>query len=63
MEQAVKAAYKAGASREDLLASVEVARRRAELPAVTLSCAYATVHAWRWMMARRIQHQRELAQP
>jgi len=30
-EQAVKAAYKVGASREDLLAAVEIARRRAEV--------------------------------
>jgi len=59
-EQAVKAAYKVGASREDLLAAVEIARRRAEIPAATLSHAYATVHAWHWLAARRMEHRRNL---
>ncbi len=59
-EQAVKAAYAAGASREDLLRAVEIGRCLAEVPGPFLAQAYAAVHAWYWMVARRAVHHREL---
>ena len=59
-EQAVKAAYKAGAVREELLTAVEIGRCLAYVSAPLVSQAYATVHAWHWMVARRAEHQRDL---
>ncbi len=59
-EQAVKTAYKAGALREELLTAVEIGRCLADVPAPIVSQAYATVHAWHWMVARRAEHQRDL---
>ena len=52
-ERLVKAAYEAGASREDLLTAVEVARVLADAPGPVVVEAYATVHTWRWVAARR----------
>ena len=59
-EATVKAAYAVGADREDLLMAVEVARILTEVPAAVVAQAYATIHAWHWMAARRPAHQREL---
>lgn len=53
-DRIVKAAYNAGASREDLLAAVEVARVLADAPGPLVVQAYAAIHAWRWIEARRL---------
>jgi alkylhydroperoxidase/carboxymuconolactone decarboxylase family protein YurZ len=59
-EEAVKTAYEAGASREELLLAVDSARHLTQIPALTLGQAYATIHAWHWMESRRAWHRREL---
>ncbi len=59
-ERTVKAAYAAGASREELLTAAEVGRCLAEIPRAVVSLAYATVHAWNWMAVRRLAECREL---
>jgi hypothetical protein len=51
-EWLVKAAYGAGACREDLLAAVESGRLLGDPPEPVVAEAYATVHAWRWMTSR-----------
>lgn len=51
-EWLVKAAYSAGASRDDLIAAAEAGRRFADVPERLVALAYATVNAWRWMAAR-----------
>ena len=56
----VKAAYGAGATREDLLAAVEVARVLADAPGPLVVQAYAAIHAWRWIEARRLAPRRSL---
>lgn len=53
IEDAVKAAYRAGATRDTLLMAVEVARQVVEVPGPVVARAYATVHQWSWMAARR----------
>ena len=57
----VKNAYEAGASREELLSTVDSAKEQAAIPAPVLARAYATIHTWYWMESRRRWHQRELA--
>lgn len=49
----VKAAYAAGASREELLGAVEVARVLAGASGAVVVQAYAAIHAWHWIAARR----------
>ncbi len=51
-EEAVNAAYEAGASREDLLCTVEVGGALGQVPLGLLAQAYATRHARHWMAAR-----------
>ncbi len=58
-EQTVKAAYAAGASREDLLTAVEVGRCLGDVPGPVVKRAYATVHTWNWMASRRLAERRE----
>ena len=48
-EWLVKAAYAAGATREDLFTAVESGRLLGEPPAPIVTEAYATVHAWQWL--------------
>lgn len=52
----VKAAYGAGASREDLLVAVETGWRLGDPPEPITAGAYAAVHAWQWMANRRAVH-------
>jgi alkylhydroperoxidase/carboxymuconolactone decarboxylase family protein YurZ len=59
-ERAVKEAYKAGASREEMLTAVDIARGMAPASDAVVSQAYATVHAWRWLAARRMEYRRDL---
>jgi hypothetical protein len=49
----VKAAYGAGASREDLLIAVKTGWRLGNPPEPITAEAYAAVHAWQWMANRR----------
>jgi hypothetical protein len=49
----VKAAYGAGASRENLLVAVETGRHLGDPPEPVTAEAYAAVHAWQWMVNRR----------
>lgn len=49
----IKAAYGAGASREDLLIAVETGWRLGNPPEPITAEAYAAVHAWQWMANRR----------
>ncbi len=61
-EEAVKGAYAAGASEEDLLVALEMGRLLSEVPAPVRTEAYATIHAWRWIEARRrVQGPRDVA--
>ena len=60
-EEAVKAAYEAGARREELLLAVDSARLLTPIPAPILERAYAAIHAWYWMESRRVWHRRDLA--
>lgn len=59
-EEVVKAAYEAGASREELLTALDSARLLAQIPAAILDRAYATIHSWYWMETRRVWHGGEL---
>ena len=49
----VKAAYGAGASRQDLVLAVETGRYLGNLPEPIAVLAYAAVQAWQWMASRR----------
>ncbi len=60
-EPIVKAAYRAGASREDLLTAVEVGRCLGTVPDPVIRQAYATIHAWSWIAARRAGLPQEVA--
>jgi alkylhydroperoxidase/carboxymuconolactone decarboxylase family protein YurZ len=60
-EQMVKAAYAAGASREELHTAVEVGRCLAEVPGPVVSLAHANVRAWHWMATRRLAGRGDLA--
>jgi hypothetical protein len=60
-DQVINAAYGAGASRDDLLRAIEAAQRLGDVPGPVLAQAYATIHAWYWMEARRLVHQGEMA--
>ena len=60
-QRAVKEAYKAGATREELLTAVEIGRAMGHSSGPVVSQAYASVHAWHWMAARRTEHRRNLA--
>jgi len=51
-EGLVKAAYEAGADREDLLTAVEIGRVIGEVSGPVLTEARATVQAWQWMVVR-----------
>jgi alkylhydroperoxidase/carboxymuconolactone decarboxylase family protein YurZ len=59
-QRAVKEAYKAGATREELLTAVEIGRVMGHVSGPVVSQAYATVHAWHWLAARRMEHLRNL---
>jgi alkylhydroperoxidase/carboxymuconolactone decarboxylase family protein YurZ len=59
-DRIVKASYSAGAAREDLLGAVEVARVLADAPGPLVVQAYAAIHAWRWIEARRLAPRRSL---
>lgn len=52
-EDAVRAAYEAGADRDTLLMAVDVAGGGARVPAAIAGQAYAAVHRWQWIAARR----------
>ena len=60
---AVRAAYAAGAEREDLLVALDMARLMAEVPAPLVTQAYAAIHVgdWHWIAARRVASRRALA--
>ena len=60
-DQLVKAGYRAGASREDLLIAVETGRLLGDPPKPVVADAYATVHAWQWMASRCTAHSDESA--
>ncbi len=62
-EPAVKAAYVAGASRETLLMAIDVARQLAEVPAPVAAEAFAAVHRWSWIAARRWEGRRPFVNP
>ncbi len=62
-EHVVKTAYIAGASRDDLLTACEIARFLADVAEPVLTEAGVAAHAWDWMVARRLEHQRSLAPP
>jgi hypothetical protein len=62
-EHLVRKAYIAGASREDLLTALEIARVLADVPDPVLTEARATIYAWHWIVGRRFEHQRSLAPP
>ena len=53
LEPMVKAAYGAGASREDLLTAVQVGRCLGAVPGPVVRQAYVAIHAWSWIAARR----------
>ena len=53
LEWLVKAAYSAGATRDDPVRAVEVGGMRGNLSDHLLILAYATVNAWQWMALRR----------
>lgn len=50
----VEAAYRAGASQEDLLGAVEVARVLADAPGPLVVQAYVAVQSWHRIAARRL---------
>jgi alkylhydroperoxidase/carboxymuconolactone decarboxylase family protein YurZ len=52
--QLIKAAYQAGATREDLLTAVEIGRMFGEPSRTVLAEAYATIHAWQWIAVRSL---------
>ncbi len=60
-EHVVKTAYIAGVGRAELLTAVEIGRLLVDLPEAIVTQAYATIHAWHWLVARRLEHQRSLA--
>ena len=53
LDRTIKAAYQAGASREDLITAVEIARAVSDVPGSVVAQAYASIHAWHWIAARR----------
>ncbi len=53
LDSVVQSAYRAGADRSDLLVALEVAKVLAEVPRPVLADAYASIHAWHWIAARR----------
>jgi hypothetical protein len=54
-EQAIKAAYEAGAPREELFLAAGSARLLTQIPAPILEKAYAAIHAWYWMERVRVE--------
>jgi hypothetical protein len=52
-EPAVKAAYEAGADRDTLLMTVDIARHIAHVPIPVVAQAYGAVHRWSWIRARQ----------
>lgn len=60
-EDAVQLCYHAGASREDLLTAAEIGRILAEVPDPVMVRAYATIHAWQWIVPGRGQPRRQMA--
>ena len=60
IDEAVKAAYRSGANREDLLSAVEIARRIGSPEEAALARAYAAIHDWHWMVARRCKDREAL---
>jgi alkylhydroperoxidase/carboxymuconolactone decarboxylase family protein YurZ len=61
LERLVKAAYAAGASREDLFSAIELCRQQAHVPGPVVARAYEMIHAWHWMVARRNDHLWDIA--
>ncbi|OGB92565.1 MAG: hypothetical protein A3H39_07270 [candidate division NC10 bacterium RIFCSPLOWO2_02_FULL_66_22] len=59
-EGLVKAAYEAGADREDLLTAVEIGRVIGEVSGPVLTEACATVQAWQWMVVHRLTHRADV---
>lgn len=51
-EWLVKAAYRAGAEMDDLLAAVEIGRLIGEPPEPVVTEASATAHLWHWIALR-----------
>ena len=60
-DRLVKAGYRIGASREDLLTAVETGRLLGDPTEPVVADAYATVHAWHWMASRGPAHSDESA--
>jgi hypothetical protein len=60
-EDAVKLAYHAGASQEDLLTAAEIGRALANVPDPVVVQAYATIQAWHWITPGGVGHRPELA--
>ena len=52
-EPVVISAYSAGADLADFLVAVEIAKALSEVPPPILARAYASIHAWHWIAARR----------
>jgi len=57
-EQAIKAAYEAGAPREEFFPAADSARLLTQIPAPILEKAHAAIHAWYWMESRRVWERR-----
>lgn len=55
-ERVIKAAFSAGASRQDLLIAVEIGRFLGGPPETVVAEASTTVHAWQWMASRQTVH-------
>jgi hypothetical protein len=60
-ERLARAAYTAGASREDLITAIEIGRLLGDPVEPVPTEAYATVHAWQWMASRRMSRDEESA--
>ncbi len=60
-EDAVKLAYHAGASQEDLLTAAEIGRALANVPDPVVVKAYSTIRAWHWLTPGGLGSNPELA--
>ncbi len=49
----VKAAYREGCTREDLLAAIDIARYLRDVPEPLVMRGWQAVHDWAWIEARR----------
>ena len=60
-QELVKAAYEAGATREELFVAVDSVRGLLPLPAPLVGQAFASIHTWYWMESGRERQRREVA--